>query len=157
MIKLTFSGFEELGIKIKEDMDDVLRMSTQDLAEEAQKIGPSKRNPGGGQGGRMPVDTGFLRNSIAVHFDGEPMPPIIYNPGSYKAKLQRAGALAGNIDNAYAKIAVAESGDIIYITWNANYAPIVEYGFNGPARLFATSAAEKWDTIVKSNAAALNE
>ena len=53
----------------------VVQESTQRLIEQANTVGPSVANPTGGAGGKMPIDTGFLRASMAVSFDGMPAGP----------------------------------------------------------------------------------
>ena len=145
MIRLKVEGIEEFSIKLQEDLDDLVRMSVQDLGHVA--------NTPVSNGGRLPVRTGFLRNSLVPHFSGESRPPLLKNQGSESQRFANAQAIAGNVESAQLKLANVEAGDVIFLTWAAAYAAAVEFGLGGsPARLFATSAAEQWSTIVKENA-----
>lgn len=104
----------------------VFKQSAQDVFETAQT--PVA------QGGRMRVDTGFLRNSFMSALNGQ-------------------SGLAG--PNAYvAVIAGLELGDTVFGGWTANYARHVEYGTSRMAgSFFALNAAQQWQAIVAANAA----
>jgi len=112
----------------------VLQESTSRLIEEAQTVGPSVKNPSNGAGGKMPDDTGFLRASMAISFDGMP-----------------AGPSRGDAKQAYAyddnqvtlKLAGVEVGKTIYAGWTAEYAPYAEERYG-----FCRSAAMNWQSIV---------
>lgn len=118
-------------------MKAVLSASVQDVVEEAQK--PVA------QGGRMPVDTGFLRNSLVSELNGS---QIATGAESY------ALAVAG-----------MEPGDIARFGWTAAYAMRMEMGFVGEDKLgrtynqagrhFVEAAALQWDRIVQENIARL--
>lgn len=112
--------------KTEERMTAVLRQSVQDLVAEAQT--PVSK------GGNMPVDTGFLRNSL-------------------KSEILGATAITGA--DGYLLVAQGiEPGQIAEFTWTAHYAVHVHYGARGrPGRMFAELAAAKWPDIVASNAA----
>jgi len=85
-------------------------------------------------GGNMPVDTGFLRNSLTVGLSG-------------------STALTG--PDAYIVIAGADLDSVIIGGWTANYARHQEYGSQGRAgRFFALNAVQQWQAIVSENAAA---
>jgi len=107
-------------------LESVFKESAQDLIRQAQQ--PVA------QGGRMPVDTGFLRNSLVSGLNG-------------------STALSG-ADSYVMAIAGAEPGDTIHAYWTAHYARYVEYGARGrPPRFFARGAAQDWPRIVRENAA----
>lgn len=113
--------------RYKATLERVFKASAQDVIELAQR--PVA------QGGRMPVDTGFLRNSLVSGLNG-------------------STALSGA--NSYVvTIAGADLGDSIFAGWTANYARHVEYGARGRAgRFFMRGAAQQWQQIVDRNAAA---
>lgn len=90
-----------------------------------------------GQGGKMPVDTGFLRSSAAASVEGMPS------------------------DSAQAPEVVfttMELGQTVWAGWTAKYAMRMEHGFQGEDSLgrtyaqagkgFARAAAQRWDFIV---------
>lgn len=90
-----------------------------------------------GQGGRMPVVTGTLRNSVAASVEGMPS------------------------DSAQAPelvFATMELGQTVWAGWTAKYAMRMEHGFYGEDALgrkyaqagkgFARAAAQRWDFIV---------
>ena len=104
----------------------IFKQSAQDVIADAQT--PVA------QGGRLPVDTGFLRNSL-------------------QAGLNGSTALDG-VDSYVMTIAGAELGDVIEAGWTADYAKHVEYGTQGrQGRFFMRGAAQKWPQIVRSNEA----
>lgn len=96
------------------------------------------------QGGRMPVDTGFLRNTSQV------------------SSINGGQNLSG--PNAYTlAIAQMESGDVLLMGWTAAYGPRMEHGFTGtdslgrtynfPGYHFAYNAAAQWQSVVNMFAA----
>ncbi len=119
--------------KTREQMQAVLSASVQEVIEEAQT--PAA------QGGRMPVDTGFLRNSLVSELNGS---QVAQGPESY--------VLAA---------ASIEPGDVARFGWTAEYALRMELGFvgedskgrtfNQQGRHFAESAAAQWPAIVERN------
>lgn len=111
--------------KSKAKLELVVKQSAQDVGEIAQT--PVAK------GGNMPVDTGFLRNSLVAGLNGT---TSLIGPDSYVL------AIAG-----------AEIGDSIFFGWTANYARPVEYGAQGRAgRFFMLNAAQQWQRIVSQNA-----
>ena len=112
----------------------IFRESAQRLMEEA--------NTPEGQGGRMPVDTGFLRNSSAASLEGMP------TDGARDPPLVFAGM---------------DLGQTVWAGWTAAYAMRMEHGFYGEDSLgrtyaqagkgFARAAAQRWDFIVSEVAA----
>ncbi len=75
-------------------------------------------------GGKMPVDTGFLRGSLAASKTGMP---------------------AGGAGPPELVLLTTKLGDSIFMGWTANYAIFMEarYGFQ-------RSAAQNWNYIVTS-------
>lgn len=112
----------------------VMRESTQEVIADMQT--PV------GAGGRMPVDTGFLRASLVVAVNQEPVSATRANPnpqGSFNY-TESVVSLA---------IAGAEIGDVITASYSAVYARAIEYGSEGRApRGFVRGAAAQWQAIV---------
>jgi len=92
------------------------------LFDEAQTVGPSVKNPSNGAGGKLPVDTGYLRYSFDVSFNGMPSGP---GRGDPKATY------AYDPSKITLKLADVEVGKTIYAGWVADYAIYSEerYGF----------------------------
>lgn len=101
--------------KCKMRQTAIFRQSVQDLSHDASV--PIA------QGGNMPVDTGFLRNSIGAASDSMPstgaQPPETY-------------------------LLTVQAGDTVYVGWTANYAIYMNFRYQ-----FADLAAQKWDYIVQ--------
>jgi len=112
----------------KERQKAVFKASAQDVVADAQK--PTAK------GGRMRVDTGFLRNSHVSGLNG-----AYNNTGPESYVLTIAGA---------------KIGDTITGGWTANYAKHREFGARGQAPdFFLRGAAQKWPQFVNKNAAIL--
>lgn len=89
------------------------------------------------QGGKMPVVTGTLRNSVAASVEGMP------SAGAQPPELV---------------FATMELGQTVWAGWTAKYAMRMEHGFQGEDSLgrtyaqagkgFARAAAQRWDFIV---------
>jgi hypothetical protein len=111
--------------KTNEKLEAVIKQSAQEVFSIAQT--PKA------QGGRMPVDTGFLRNSLVSELNG---------------------ATVGKGSDAYTlAIAGADVGDVIFAGWTANYARFMEYGTSRtPGNFYMLSAAQQWQAIVARNA-----
>lgn len=111
--------------KSKEKVEAVIKQSAQEVFSIAQT--PKA------QGGRMPVDTGFLRNSLIAQING--------------------ATVSGGSDAYTLAIAGAEAGDTIFGGWTANYARFMEYGTSRtPGNFYMLSAAQQWQAIVARNA-----
>lgn len=108
----------------KKRTDAVFRAALQDLIEEAQR--PVAK------GGRMRVDTGFLRASGQLSTTGMPSGP---------ARGEGDGAY--NWDGAQVTIASIEAGATVYFGWTAAYAKYRE-AYDG----FLISAIQDWQSIV---------
>lgn len=112
--------------RTQEKIEAVVKQSAQEVFSIAQT--PKA------QGGRMPVDTGFLRNSLIASLNGS--------------------TVGGGADAYVLAVAGAELGDTIFAGWTANYARFMEYGTSKtPANFFMLSAAQQWQAIVARNAA----
>jgi hypothetical protein len=116
-------------------IEAVRKQATQEVFEEA-------RRPRG-EGGKMRVDTGFLRNTAVASLSA--MPPIDKNarpvPGqSYKDNSSAIALI----------IAQSKPGDTVYLGFVAAYSAERELGARGqPPDAFARSAAEQWQSIVR--------
>ena len=113
-------------------LDQLLRVakqSTQDVIRDAQT--PVA------QGGNMPVDLGFLRNSIVSSIEG--------------------GASIGGEDAISLTISQLQLGDVINFEWTADYAVPRHYmvGVGQGGGLWRDIAAAKWQDIVAKNARAV--
>lgn len=94
------------------------------------------------KGGRMPVDTGNLRNSHTCGLNGSTW---LTGPDSYQMVLSKA-----------------ELGDVVEGGWTAPYARRIEMGFTGTdskgraysqePTFFLRGAAQKWQTLVYQEA-----
>jgi hypothetical protein len=105
---------------------NVARESIQDVIADAQT--PVAK------GGKMPVDTAFLRNSLVSGLNGG---------------FENAGPEAYVLTIANMKL-----GDTSKFGWTAEYAEHQEYGTSKmTGRHFASSAAARWQEFVNRNAA----
>ena len=111
--------------RAKEKMETVVKQSAQEVYSIAQT--PKAR------GGRMPVDTGFLRNSLVAELNGS--------------------TVSGGADAYTLAVAGMELGDTVFAGWTAEYARHMEYGTSKtPGNFYMLSAAQQWQAIVKRNA-----
>lgn len=115
-----------------ETLDAVFRQSTQELIADIQT--PVAK------GGRMRVDTGFLRASGQASLTGMPTgpvrPPENAKPGQYSD-----GAEVPTL--TIVTIAKAKAGDTIFFGWTANYAIYRE-----AKDAFLRLGVQKWQQIV---------
>jgi len=137
-------GFADLS---KDRMRRVMQASTQEVLELAQTTQPRASERGGPpEQGKIPVDHGVLRNSLASGLDGSVGQP---SANSYVAT-----------------IAGLEAGHVAHFEWAAEYALRVELGFvgtdalgrtyNQPGAHFVGANVAKWQQIVEKNAAKVN-
>lgn len=123
----------------KARQDAVLRNSVQQLFSIAQTTVY--------QGGNLPIDTGFLRNSLVSEVNGQRL---------------------GKGEKSYELFTTsAKVGDVLFGGWTADYALRMEHGFVGEDKLgrtynqsgfgFAASAAAQWVEIVDRNCVRLRE
>ena len=126
----TFEGsISQWVAKSERAVEAVFKQSAQEIAEDANT--PTAR------GGRMRVDTGFLRNSQSADLNSRPSGPS--DPDTENQ---------GNPEQVSLVIAGARTSDTIYVGWTANYARYRE-ARDG----FAEGAAKKWPAIVRRNSA----
>ena len=133
---VTFTAqLEKFADLSRKKMELVFKQSAQDVFETAQA--PKA------QGGNMPVDTGFLRNTFVAGANGA---QNLTGPDAYVL------AIAG-----------ADLGGSVFGGWTAAYALRMEYGFvgtdsrgrtyNQPGNFFALNASQQWQAIVARNVA----
>lgn len=106
--------------------------------------------PAMGGGGRLPVDTGYLRASLVVSI-GEALPAITEAP-------KEGGSHTWDASAVQLKLEGAELSDTITAAYTAAYARRIEYGFKGKDKLgrqfsqsgtrFVALAAQQWPQIV---------
>lgn len=130
---LNFAAEVSAWVREKEILvRQIFRESAQEVVEEMQT--PV------GEGGRLPIATGFLRSSLQVSLNSEPVPATRENPGGSHGAPNAASLVIGG----------AEIGDRIVASYSAVYAPAVEYGARGrPPRGFVRGAAQRWQSIVR--------
>ncbi|MDE3874605.1 HK97 gp10 family phage protein [Sinorhizobium meliloti] len=141
MATLSFSAaVAQWADKVEGAVEAIFKEATQEVVEEMQR--PV------GQGGRMRVDTGFLRASLLA--SSTSMPAIS------AAKPVDGGTYTPDFGQIEAVIAGADIGDTLYFGYTASYAGYREYGANGqPADGFVRLAAQNWPIIVDRKAAEL--
>lgn len=127
MAKTFSASVDAWALKSKARLTAIFRESAQRVGEEA--------NTTVHEGGKLPIDTGFLRSSYAVSMTG--MPLGLGEPPDREAKYRP--------DNAAIDLVINQAvlGDTIWGGWTARYAPIQEER-NG----FQRSAAQRWPQIV---------
>lgn len=111
----------------------VVKTAVQAVADDANLEGPSVANPDGGRGGRMPVDQGFLINTIAAAVGEMPRGPS-----------RPTGAPVNTTSPAIA-IASWDMRESLYIGWTAEYAEIMENRYG-----FMEGALQKWPDFVRA-------
>ncbi|KAF1016181.1 MAG: hypothetical protein GAK31_01670 [Stenotrophomonas maltophilia] len=117
--------------KAKLRQEAIFKGSAQQLMEEA--------NTPEGRGGKMPVDTGFLRNSVGASTEGPP------ESGGEPPELVFLGL---------------QVGQAVWAGWTAKYAMRMEHGFYGEdskgrtyaqaGKGFVRAAAQNWAFIVEA-------
>jgi len=126
MARYTFATLDQWTKKTEKRIDAVLKDATQSVVAVAQQTKA--------KGGRMPVDTGNLRNSLQSSVAGGAM-----NEGASSYIL-----VAGNMNG----------GDVATFTWTAEYAAAVNNGNRGrPGAHFVEGAVDQWPAIVRASIA----
>jgi len=126
MVKYTFAQLDQWTKKTEKRIDAVLKDATQSVVAVAQQTKA--------KGGRMPVDTGNLRNSLRSSVAGGAM-----GEGASSYIL-----VAGNMNG----------GDVATFTWTAEYAAAVNNGNRGrPGAHFVEGAVDQWPAIVRASIA----
>lgn len=108
----------------------VVQESVQTVAREA--------NRSRFKGGKMPIDTGFLTNSLQARIGSLPSGEST-RPEGY-SNLDWDGAQVNTVINSM------DAGDIIFIGWTAEYARYMENRYG-----FMRSAAQKWPEFVNES------
>lgn len=137
-------------------LEAVFKESTQRVIEEVRK--PVAK------GGHMPVDTGFLRNSLVASTDGPTSISSESKPDPDAAYDKAGDVLPGPVSLI---IAGARIGQTIWACFTAAYAARLEYGFAGQDKLgrtysqdgygFVRLTAQRWQRIVEDVAKELKE
>jgi hypothetical protein len=126
MVKYTWSTLDAWTLKTQQRIDAVLKDATQSVVAVAQ-VTKAK-------GGRMPVDTGMLRNSLVSTIAG--------------------GASAVGEASYIMAAAGMKGGDVAYFTWTAAYSAAVNNGNRGrPGAHFVEGAVDQWPAIVRASIA----
>ena len=111
----------------EEKLGRVVRQSAQEVVGIAQTTVA--------QGGSMPVDTGFLRNTLVSELNGS--------------------TIAGGGDAYGLAIAGMKPGDVLRVGWTAAYARARHYtpeSFGQGGGMWRDKAAAQWGAIVAKNA-----
>ena len=126
MTKYTFATLDQWTKKTERRIDAVLKDATQSVIAVAQQTKA--------KGGRMPVDTGNLRNSL---------------------QSSVAGGAMGEGASSYILVAAGmKGGDLATFTWTAEYAAAVNNGNRGrPGAHFVEGAVDQWPAIVRASIA----
>jgi len=126
MVQYRWSTLDQWTKKTQRRIDAVLKDATQSVVAVAQ-VTKAK-------GGRMPVDTGNLRNSLISSV---------------------AGGAAGQGEESYIMAAAGiKGGDVATFTWTAEYAAAVNNGREGrPGAHFVEGAVDQWPAIVRASIA----
>lgn len=131
-------------VKVSEArMLGVMRQSIQDVVENAQLPGPSKSGPG--KGGRMRVDTGFLRASGRGSLTGMPT-----GPG--RGELKAPNSYTWDGEALTLTLANMKFGDTFFFGWVARYARYREL-YDG----FMEASLQNWARIVAINTDTLRQ
>ena len=126
MVRYTFAQLDQWTKKTERRIDAVLKDATQSVVAVAQQTKA--------KGGRMPVDTGNLRNSL---------------------RSSVAGGAMGEGASSYILVAAGmKGGDLATFTWTAEYAAAVNNGNRGrPGAHFVEGAVDQWPAIVRASIA----
>ena len=126
MVQYTFANLDQWTKKTEKRIDAVLKDAAQSVIAVAQ-VTKFK-------GGRMPVITGLLRNSLVSTIAG--------------------GASAQGEESYIMVAAQMKGGDLASFTWTAEYAAAVNNGRNGrPGAHFVEGAVDQWPAIVRASIA----
>ena len=126
MVQYRWSTLDQWTKKTEKRIDAVLKDATQSVVAVAQQTKA--------KGGRMPVDTGNLRNSLQSSI---------------------AGGASGEGASSYIMVAGnMKGGDLATFTWTAEYAAAVNNGNRGrPGAHFVEGAVDQWPAIVRASIA----
>ena len=123
-MRITFAQLDQWTKKTERRIDAVLKDATQTVISVAQT--PKSK------GGRLPVDSGNLRNSLQSSI---------------------AGGASGEGASSYILVAGnMKGGDLATFTWTAEYAAAVNNGNRGrPGAHFVEGAVDQWPAIVRAS------
>jgi hypothetical protein len=126
MVQYTFAQLDQWTKKTEKRIDAVLKDATQSVVAVAQ-VSRDK-------GGRMPVITGNLRNSLQSSI---------------------AGGASGEGEASHILVAPQmKGGDVATFTWTAEYAAAVNNGNRGrPGAHFVEGAVDQWPAVVRASIA----
>jgi len=126
MVQYRWSTLDQWTKKTEKRIDAVLKDATQSVLAVAQQTKA--------KGGRMPVDTGNLRNSLQSSVAG--------------------GAMGEGASSYILAAAGMKGGDVATFTWTAEYAAAVNNGNRGrPGAHFVEGAVDQWPAIVRASIA----
>ena len=126
MVQYRWSTLDQWTKKTEKRIDAVLKDATQTVISVAQT--PKSK------GGRLPVDTGNLRNSLQSSVAG--------------------GAMGEGASSYILAAAGMKGGDLATFTWTAEYAAAVNNGNRGrPGAHFVEGAVDQWPAIVRASIA----
>lgn len=118
------------------------------VRESAQRVVDTMQTTRG-NGGNLPIDTGYLRASLMASTDAMPL----IRKDAVPADGQSYGYDATPVNLI---IANAKPGETIYVGYTASYAAIVDRHGKSPA-MFVELAAQQWPQIVKEVEAELGQ
>ncbi len=125
MAKTFVAKIEAFAEESLQKAEAITKESIQDVFEVAQT--PKAK------GGRMPVDTGFLRNSLTMFLNST--------------------SLTSGVDSYGFAIVGFKLGDTVLGAWTSDYAVHQNYGTTKFAgNMFMDDAASQWEAIVNRNA-----
>ncbi|MCF3934345.1 hypothetical protein L1787_13090 [Acuticoccus sp. M5D2P5] len=137
---------EDMVTRSKAKLEAVWKQSTQDVVDLIQTTA--------NEGGRMPIDTGYLRASLQASLDDFPM--VAREGPSLDQRYEK------NAEEISLVIASADLGGKVMFGFVAAYAMRMEYGFEGTDELgrqyhqsgfgFVRGAVDEWQSIVTKNA-----
>ena len=145
MAKSFVAQLEDFADRTEDKMLRVAQASIQDVMTIAQTTVA--------QGGAMPVDTSFLRNSLVSSLDG--------------SEVAKGDGKTNSSGDAVVTLSIAQLqiGQTIRFAWVAEYALRLHYGFNDTdslgrtysqgGNLWRDLAAAQWQDIVTKNAKAV--
>ena len=115
MTTYNLGNLDQWALKSAERMEAVAKQAIQDMTDDIQR--PRAK------GGRLPVDTGFLRNSAGASLNSQPD--------------------TGNLGSLEGALIKMELGDTYNFGWGANYARFMnnKYGF-------LSLPVQNWDNYV---------
>ena len=116
--------------KVERNLDLIVKDAAQTTVAAMTERQPSVRETGGSfEIGKVPVDTGFLINSLTTALNG-------------------GGSVVG-ADAYAAVIAGMDLGDTVQAAFTAPYARVIEYGTGSmPGRFFVREAVAGWQAAV---------